>query len=72
MSDRDDTYQRLGEAVLEEIVVRAGLEQAQAEPRESVSVALTFIVSAEAEENRLVIRGDRVGQTPLELRIQLG
>ena len=71
MSDLHEAYQRLGEAVLEEIVVRAGLDQAQTAPRDAVPVALHFVVSADAEDRRLVIRGERIGQAPLELRFDL-
>ena len=71
MSDLRETYQRLGEALLEEIVVRAGLDQAQAPSPDPVSVALHFVVSADREDGRLVIRGDRIGQAPLEVRLDL-
>ena len=71
MSDLHETYQRLGEALLEEIVVRAGLDQARAPSSDPVSVALHFVVSAEREAGHLVIRGDRIGQAPLEVRLDL-
>ncbi len=71
MSDLPETYQWLGEALLEEIVVRAGLDQAQAPSQDSVPVTLHFVVTADAEDGCLVIRGDRIGQAPLELRLDL-
>lgn len=71
MNDLRETYQLLGEALLEEIVVRAGLDQAQAPPRDAVPVSLSFVVSADAETGQLVIRGERVGGAPLELRFDL-
>ncbi len=71
MSDLEETYARLGEALLEEIVVRAGLDQAQTPSSDAVSVALHFLVSADIDEGRLVIRGERIGQAPVEVRLDL-
>lgn len=71
MSEPRDTYQRLGEAVLEEIIVRAGLDQPHAAAAGAVPVALQFVVSADAGDRAVRIRGERLGQAPLELRIDL-
>ena len=39
--------------------------------QDSVPVALHFVVTADAQDGCLVIRGDRIGQAPLELRLDL-
>ncbi len=71
MPDPTQIQQQLGEAVLEEILVRAGLDQPQPSPGDAVPVSLQFIVRADPETGALVISGERVNQPPLELRVRL-
>ncbi len=72
MDDQVIAYQDLGEVILDEVLVRAGLDQARSEPGDEISLALDFHVSMDTDTNQLVIRGDRIGQAPFELRLELG
>jgi len=70
MSDRDAA--ELGQAILEELVVQAGLTQARAPEGETeVRLTLNFVVRADAELRALHVQCERVGQTPLEIRLDL-
>lgn len=71
MDDQHTGYAVLGEALLQELLVRAGLTHARM-PRggEPLEVSLDFRISAD-RNHALVISSDRIGNTPLELRIDL-
>ncbi len=71
MKDQLDALQELGEVALEEILVRAGIDQAHDALGDEIPVALNFRVGVDPEQNQLVIRGERLGQAPLELRLAL-
>ncbi len=72
MDDQVIAYQDLGEAILEEVLVRAGIDQARTAQGKELRLALDFVVSVDAESDQLVIRGERIGQSPLEVRLDLG
>lgn len=71
MDDPVDACQELGEVVLEEVLVRAGIDQAHSAPADELRLALEFVVGVDAERDQLVIRGTRLGQSPFELRLDL-
>ena len=57
---------QLGESILGEILLRAGL--AQTGP-DAVGVSLDFSVEAEEDTKTVVIRCERVSGPPIELRL---
>jgi len=62
-------YQALGEAVVQAIVLNAGLAQAKDPSVDSVSVDLAFNLRADtAGQSRRITHG-RVAEPPLQLRI---
>ncbi|MDE0348574.1 MAG: hypothetical protein OXM56_02535 [Gammaproteobacteria bacterium] len=69
MDDNSAAYQALGEAVVQAIVLNAGLMQAKDPSVESVSVELAFDLRADPAGRSLLIRHERVADPPLELRI---
>ena len=71
MDDQAAAYQELGEVLLEEVLVRAGLDQAHAGQGDEIRLALDFVVSVDAERGQLVIRVKRIGQSAFELRLDL-
>jgi hypothetical protein len=68
MNEIDASYHALGEQILEELVVRAGLGRTDSA---EVSVSLNFTVSASASDKSLLIRSERIGNQPLEILLQL-
>ena len=72
MDDQVIAYQDFGEAILEEVLVRAGIDQARAAQGDEIRVALNFVVSVDAGRDQLVIRGERIGQSAFGLRLALG
>lgn len=71
MNDNQDAYLALGEAVLEQLVVRAGILQGQTPAASSLHLSLEFEVASDADNNSIVVCCERVGSTPLELQVQL-
>ena len=69
MDNNTDAYRALGEAVVQAIVLNAGLMQAKDPSVESVSVDLVFDVRADTTSRSLLIRHERVAEPPLQLRI---
>lgn len=69
MDDNTDAYRALGEAVVQAIVLNAGLKQAKDPSVDSVSVDLVFELRPDPTGRRLLIRHERVAEPPLELRI---
>ena len=65
-------YQDLGEAILDEVLVRAGIDQGRSPGDAEIRLALDFVVSVDEEQNHLVIRSERIGQSALELRLEVG
>ena len=71
MDDQVIAYQDLGEAILEEVLVRAGVDQARAAQGDEIRTTLDFLVTVDTERDQLVIRGERIGQSAFELRLAL-
>ena len=69
MDDNAAAYQALGEAVVQAIVLNAGLIQAKDPSVDSVSVDLVFDLRSDTAGQGLLIRHERVAEPPLELRI---
>ena len=72
MEDQVIAYQDLGEVILDEVLVRAGIDQARSAHGGDISLELDFHISVDAENQQLVIRGERIGQSAFELRLALG
>jgi hypothetical protein len=71
MSGNQEAYQALGEAILEQLVVRAGILQGQTPAVRALQVALNFEIASDANGESIVISCERVGSAPLELQLQL-
>ena len=72
MQDEAHSRAQFGAAVLEEVIVRAGLQHARAQTAtEPLQVSLEFLLSTDAEAPAVLVRLPRTGQEPLELRIEL-
>ena len=71
MDDQVSAYQELGEVVLEEVLVRAGIDQAHSARGDEIRLALEFVVGVDAERGQLIVRGERIGQPAFELRLAL-
>ncbi len=72
MNDQPSDYAAFGEALLEELIVQAGLRQAHdGLQNEPMTISLDFTVSTDREQPALLIRRDRIGHPLLELRIDL-
>ena len=69
MDNNTDAYRALGEAVVQAIVLNAGLTQAKDPSMDSVSVELVFDLRADPAGRSLLIRHERVADPPLELRV---
>jgi hypothetical protein len=68
--DQDEGLREFGAAVLEEIVVRAGLDQPSVLDQAEIQLSLDVVVAADS--NGVVIRCARVGQEALECSVTLG
>ena len=51
--------------MIDELLLRAGLAQKSSEP---TTVSLNFTVEADAESEQVLLRCERINNTPLELR----
>ena len=69
LDDNAAAYRALGEAVVQAIVLNAGLIQAKDPSVDSVSVDLVFDLRSDTTSQCLLIRHERVAEPPLELRI---
>lgn len=69
MDNNTDAYRALGEAVVQAIVLNAGLKQAKDPSVQPVSVELVFGLRADTAGRNLLIRHERVADPPLELRV---
>ena len=63
-----EAYTRLGEVLIDELLLRAGLAQKSSEP---TTVSLNFTVEADAESEQVLLRCERINNTPLELRFPI-
>ena len=68
MSDVDTACHALGEVLLEEIVVRAGLSRTLTNDME---VSLAFTVAANPEDDDVVVRYERVGGATVEIHLRI-
>ncbi len=64
----DYAYKRLGELLLDEVLLRAGLAQTSSEP---VRLSVDFVVDADRDTERVVLRCERINSPPIELRFPL-
>ena len=64
----ENSYRRLGESLLDEVLLRAGLAQTSAEP---ISVTVEFVVRTDHTTRSVVLRYDAVNGPPIELRLPL-
>lgn len=71
MNTNQDAYLALGEAIFEQLVVRAGILQGQTPAASAIHLSLEFEVRSEADNNSIVVCSERVGATPLKLQVQL-
>ncbi len=71
MNTNQDAYLALGEAIFEQLVVRAGILQGQSPTASGVHLPLEFEVRSDADTNSIVVSSERVGSAPLELQVQL-
>lgn len=71
VDEQETAYATLGRAVLDELLTRAGLDQARAPSGAAVAVALQFTLQAHEHPPALTISSERIGQPALELRIDL-
>ncbi|MDE0272860.1 MAG: hypothetical protein OXP11_16845 [Gammaproteobacteria bacterium] len=69
MDNNTSAYQALGEAVVQAIVLNAGLAQAKDPSVDSVSVDLVFKLRPDTVGQCLLITHERVAEPPLQLRI---
>ena len=70
MNTNQEAYLALGEAIFEQLVVRAGILLGQTPTASAIHLSLEFEVRSEAD-NSIVLSSERVGSTPLELQVQL-
>ena len=64
----DDAYRRLGELMVDEVLLRAGLAQTGSDP---VSASIDFAVDTERESETVTVRCGRINSAPVELRFRL-
>ena len=72
MNENEASFQRLGELVLEEILVRAGIEQPRALGEEELSVTLDFRVWSDEQSNSVLVEGSHYDGAPYQLRLEIG
>ena len=64
----ENAYQRLGELLLDELLLRAGLAQTDDEP---VHVSLDVVVGADTDRRQVVLKCARINSPPIELHLPL-
>jgi hypothetical protein len=69
MNTENTDYASLGRALVEELLLNAGLAQAKRPSDDSVHVDLTFHVTADADRNCLKIHWQRIGNPPVEIEL---
>ena len=72
MNDHDTACHTLDALILDEILIRAGLDQAHAPPPDQLDVAVNFSVRADSGRNCLNISCDHVGSSPVDIALQMG
>ena len=63
-----NAYQRLGELLLDELLLRAGLAQTDTEP---VHVSLDAVVGVDTDRRHVVLKCKRINSPPIELHLPL-
>jgi len=71
MNNNTENFYELGEALFEEIVVKAALEQPRQPSASEMQLSLNFTVSVEETSNAVVVTCPRIGQPDLELRLNI-
>jgi len=71
MNDNTENFHALGEALFEEIVVKAALDQPHHPGASEISLTLDFTVCVEASSRAVVIRCPRIGLPDLQLRLNM-
>ena len=70
--DSHTAYETLGEMVLEEVLVQAGVKQGrEISPSDRLSVSLTYSVSTDRDRGCLLVHCDRLGKPPLEINLNM-
>ena len=64
----ENAYKRLGEVLLDEVLLRAGLAQTSSEP---VQLSVDFVVDTDRDTESVVLRCDRINGPSIELRFPL-
>jgi len=64
-------YELLGEMVLEEILVQAGIQQAHDPGGADIRVELAFVVAVDAGTDRVLVHGNRLGRPPLRIHLDV-
>ena len=71
MAENASSFQRLGELVLEEILVRSGIHQPHLPDSASLRVSLDFEVRADERDESVVVEGAYYDGTPYVLRLSV-
>ena len=71
MNNITENFYELGEALFEEIVVKAALEQPRQPSASETQISLNLTVSTDVKSKAVVIRCARIGQPELELRLNI-
>ena len=69
--NNNEQFYELGEALFEEIVVKAALEQPRRPGTSEMQLSLNFTVGVDESGNAIVINCPRIGQPDLELRLNI-
>ena len=72
MQANEVPFCELGEVVLEEILLRAGLEQPRSANTNRVALSLDFEVCVDKNTESVVIQGNRFDGSPLNIRLNIG
>ena len=72
MSGNEASFQRFGEIILEEILVRSGIAQPHLDEGDNPRVSLDFNVRADEATGAVVVEGNHYDGTPFTLRLRTG
>ena len=61
----DEAYRRLGEVLVDEVLLKAGLAQTTSE---AVRLTLDFVVETDSDSGSVVLTCERTNNPPVELR----
>ena len=71
MSENDTSFQRFGEIMLEEILVRSGIAQPHLDEGENPRVTLDFNVRADEASHAITVEGTHYDGAPFTLRLRV-